>query len=83
MPRARIPSAEWRGHVRASVRLTPCQKIATGGHALSEAQKTCTISKDSNTKPVLMTVCLYECGCTALYSEQGLQEGSAGEQRVQ
>lgn len=43
---------EWRGHVCAFIRLTPGQKITTGGRAPSGAPKTCPVSKDSGAGPV-------------------------------
>lgn len=43
---------EWRGHVCAFIRLTPGQKITTGGRAPSGAPKTCPVSKDSDAGPV-------------------------------
>lgn len=46
--------------------LRPCQKITTGGYALSGTQMTCTASKDSNTELVLMTLCLYVCVAASL-----------------
>lgn len=51
---------EWRGHVCAFIRLTPGQKITTGGRAPSGAPKTCPVSKDSGAGPVTVrpSVCV-------------------------
>lgn len=70
---------EWRGHVGAFIKLTPGQKITTGGHALRGTQKVCPVSKDSNAEPVTVRLC---GGGTALYRERTPREESAGEQRV-